>query len=434
MYLPVFLNQLYNRRINYLFLMGTQYDYIFAGGGIAGLTLAYLLCRHHQEVNESKKILILDPKGQAATQSKNICFWADQPVGVPIPLKAVWQNASFGNKQSATNQALGAYTYHCFDSEEYLDHLRDTLTQEMGCVFKEERVIRIKNREVAVEGGMCYQADAYVFDSTPSLENTSPAPPLYQHFVGWEVLFTDQPQIESSSFTLMDFGVSQQQGTAFMYVLPFSEHKVLFEITYMSTRLLSMVAYEEDIRTYLATHFPTSSYQIVKKEQGKIPMWQLSQQADGQQGAIALGTKGGLTKPTTGYTFWKSYQHALHIVACIRAKQPVSPLSTSARFAFYDRLLLHILRHTPSQIPRIMGALFGRNRYERVLRFLDERTSFGQECRIFLTLPWRPFLTALFHEYIAHYVRFEPRNRPKPAPHPTLPSRSSTQMGRMVVE
>ena len=414
--------------------MGTQYDYIFAGGGIAGLTLAYLLCRYHQEVNESKTILILDPKGQSATQSKNICFWTDEPVGVPIPLKATWHNALFGNGTSATTQALGSYSYHCFDSEEYLSHLRKVLTEEMGCVFRAERVVQIRNREVVVERGVRYRAGAHVFDSTPSLENTPFAPPLYQHFVGWEVLFTDQPQIDSSSFTLMDFGVSQQQGTAFMYVLPFSDRKALFEITYMSTHVLSTSAYEEDIRKYLALYFPMSSYQIVKKEQGKIPMWQLPQQVDRQQGVVSLGTKGGLTKPTTGYTFWKSYQHALHIVACIQAQRPISPLPASARFAFYDRLLLHILRHTPTQIPRIMGALFGRNRYEHVLRFLDERTNLWQECRIFLTLPWRPFLTALFHEYIAHYVRFEPRNRPKSAPHPTLPSRSSTQMGRMVVE
>ena len=111
---------------------------------------------------------------------------------------------------------------------------------------------------------------------------------------------------------------------------------------------------------------------------------------------IGIGTAGGLTKPTTGYTVARCVRDAERMMEAYKRTGEFSvPAPPPGRFRWYDKLLLRIIRDEPQEVPRILWTLFSRNPIEKILRFLDEETSITDEVQIFWSLPWRPFLRAI---------------------------------------
>ena len=69
----------------------------------------------------------------------------------------------------------------------------------------------------------------------------------------------------------MDFSIEQNSNTRFMYVLPISPNKALFEYTLFSKNVLTKEEYEFELQKYLALKSITE-YTIIEKEKGIIPM------------------------------------------------------------------------------------------------------------------------------------------------------------------
>jgi lycopene beta-cyclase len=112
---------------------------------------------------------------------------------------------------------------------------------------------------------------------------------------------------------------------------------------------------------------------------------------------VNMGTMGGLTKPSTGYTFTRIHRHCASIVSRLeQGHQPVVEGESQYRFRVYDTMLLYILEHQPAMGKQIFHDLFQRNHYDRVLTFLEEKTHPLQELAIFATLPYAPFLRSIW--------------------------------------
>jgi len=111
-----------------------------------------------------------------------------------------------------------------------------------------------------------------------------------------------------------------------------------------------------------------------------------------------IDTAGGLTKPTTGYTFRNVQIDSQQIVSSLKSGTDLDRKPVKARFRFYDRLLLGIIDQEPHKVKKIMDRLFQRNHFPRILRFLDEESSLLDEIRIFCSIPWVPFLKQLFRK------------------------------------
>jgi Brp/Blh family beta-carotene 15,15'-monooxygenase len=62
-------------------------------------------------------------------------------------------------------------------------------------------------------------------------------------------------------------------------------------------------------------------------------------------------------------------------------------MQRSGRFAFYDRLLLKILESHPNRGKELFERLFQQVSGTRVLRFLEEQTSFIEDISVFMALP-----------------------------------------------
>ncbi len=390
------------------------YDYIFAGGGLSALVLAHLI--KSDKTLAGSTMLIVDPNVDPP-ESKNICFWAERPPDLPLTLKGKWDSLSFGGEKGEKTRSIDPFSYYCFDAASLLTELKKELKAAGGVTFLEDRVVVMDETRVQLRHSpVSYVARQYVFDSLPPV---GVSVSLWQHFLGWEIDIIHNPGFDAQALTLMDFRVDQSKGPAFMYVLPFSPRKALVEITLMSPDVLSVKHYETYITTYLATHFPKLDFTLRHIEQGKIPMQQFSHGA-ASPGQIKLGIKGGMAKPTTGYTFLNSYQQARQIVAQLVTGGSLNSLPTpQKRFEFYDRLLLSIIRRNPRAVKPIMESLFYRNRYSTLLAFLSESTTLLQETGILWSLPWKPFLHALYYEYFGSTPRDEAQSSAdRPVLHP----------------
>jgi Lycopene cyclase protein. len=120
-----------------------------------------------------------------------------------------------------------------------------------------------------------------------------------------------------------------------------------------------------------------------------------------QGNIIYIGTAGGQTKASSGYTFRFIQKHSAAIVeALVKTGQPFPPNTKgSKRFKFYDSTLLHILQHKKLPGDQVFSRMFKKNKPLPVLRFLDNETSLKEELSIISTLPTWPFLKAALHQF-----------------------------------
>lgn len=80
--------------------------------------------------------------------------------------------------------------------------------------------------------------------------------------------------------------------------------KVLVEYTLFSKELLPEQEYEDEIKLYL-NNLGISNYSVMKKEKGNIPMTVFPFWKYNEKRVLHIGTAGGWTKASTGYTFKK---------------------------------------------------------------------------------------------------------------------------------
>ena len=195
----------------------------------------------------------------------------------------------------------------------------------------------------------------------------------------------------------MDFRVGQEHGTSFIYIMPFAENRALVEYTLFSGALLPKEEYDAALRNYITNHLRTSDFSISGHEFGVIPMTNYNFPTH-RGNIINIGTAGGQTKPSSGYTFQFIQKHSARIVEKLAAGQHPTVTENKKRFRFYDSTLLDILTNKTVPGKDIFTTLFKKNKPQQVLRFLDNESTLGDEFRIISSLPTWPFLQAAFKQ------------------------------------
>jgi lycopene beta-cyclase len=191
----------------------------------------------------------------------------------------------------------------------------------------------------------------------------------------------------------MDFTVpSPAAGVAFGYVLPDDTRTGLVEYTEFSRERLPDAAYDEALRRYLAGRWGAAgepgSYEVDDVEDGAIPMTDAVPLRRVGRRIVRLGTAGGATRASTGYTFAAMQRQAAAVAAALLAgRDPLPPPAYPARHRWMDGVLLHALDRGLVDGPALLSRLLLANPPERVLRFLDGRTSLAEEVRIMRATP-----------------------------------------------
>ncbi|MGY0034761.1 lycopene cyclase family protein [Pedobacter sp. NJ-S-72] len=288
---------------------------------------------------------------------------------------------------------IRAIDFYTFADEKLSENTHITTIQ--GNV---ERLYTENEQAYAVIDGEIYSSDYTFSSSIPHIQNKRPERYHYllQHFMGW-IIETENAIFDAECATLMDFRTPQQTGTSFVYVLPLSPKLALVEYTVFSEQELATEDYTTALKQYIQEQLHCDRYTIKEREYGVIPMSDHPVQR--QQGRIIyLGTAGGFTKGSTGYTFRFIQKHTAAIVE--RLKKSGTPIISAIfpkRFKTYDATLLHLLGSGRLSGEEIFSVLFKKNKAQQILKFLDNETTLIEEMHIFKTLNKKQFAIALLN-------------------------------------
>jgi lycopene beta-cyclase len=206
---------------------------------------------------------------------------------------------------------------------------------------------------------------------------------LLQHFLGW-VIQTPEAKFDPRQATLMDFRIPQAGETRFVYVLPFDPHTALVEFTVFSGKLLPREAYKRELESYIANRLQITDYDEQHEEFGVIPMTDAPFPEHSSGRVINIGTAGGRTKPSTGYTFRRIQRHSAQIAQAMKntgAPFFAVPLPNK-RFELFDSTLLNVLDKGRDAGKQVFTDMFSRNPPQRVFKFLDEDTTLAEDLQI----------------------------------------------------
>jgi lycopene beta-cyclase len=362
--------------------------------GCAGLSLAVQLSA--SGLTSGKKILLIDREKKNAN-NRTWCFWETSAGYFEDIVYRSWDKAWFYSKDISKLLQLQPYRYKMIRGIDFYDHCMELIARDPAFELSFEDVRSIYNEEtyaVCEAGGNKYTApilfNSILFEK-PELRHGEYF--LLQHFKGW-VIRTPHPAFTPDQATLMDFRPHQENGTTFIYVMPFSANEALIEYTLFSPALLSGEAYTKGLSTYLNETLGLEKWEVVEEEFGVIPM--TNYRFKRRDGCILnIGTAGGMTKASSGYTFRFIQKDTQEIVAAMLENgNPFVRNSSSGRFRWYDSVLLNILSHGSLKGDHIFAELFQHNAAEKILKFLDNETSVTEELRILSSLPQWPFMKA----------------------------------------
>lgn len=379
-----------------------KYDYIFAGGGLSGLSLLYYILQ--EESLKSKEILVIDCEVKNRND-KTWCFWEKEPAFYEPLIHHSWKKLQFESPTLNNVFKLEKYEYKLIKSIDYYRFITE-IALKHHVQFITEPIISMEDAtsEATVRTSIGeYRAD-YIFNSTglfnPVMDEKNT---LLQHFVGW-FIETDQQKFDPDVGTLMDFTIPQTHGISFMYVLPTGTNKALVEFTLFSERVLKQNEYEIELRKYIEKKLKISQYTVVHNEFGAIPMSKAKFHTKTGKNSriINIGTAGGYTKASTGYTFKFVHKKVSKIARLLGAgKKPILNFTFREHmFHWYDMTLLDVLLRKKLNGERIFTNLFKYNDPESVLAFLTDESGHWEEFKIRNSVPLLPFMSSGIKELL----------------------------------
>ena len=152
-----------------------------------------------------------------------------------------------------------------------------------------------------------------IIDARGPAQDTDSPTGAYQKFLGLELELAggSAPEVP----VLMDATVTQLDGFRFMYVLPWTDKRVLIEDTYYSTNdRLDVATLTSRIFEY-AAHSGLDIRRVLREERGVLPLPTRLQFRPRRSSPIRAGYAGGLFHPTTGYSLPVASRFALHIAS-----------------------------------------------------------------------------------------------------------------------
>lgn len=376
-----------------------KYDFIIAGGGLAGLSLAYYM---NQTVLHEKSILIIDQD----TKTKNDrtwCFWEkDNRSPFDAIIHRQWQKVYFHGTNFSAALNLGDYSYKWLRGIDFYDFVKTDLASNPNIRFVQEHIERIKDTPT---GGFVITTEnqylaEYVFDSTKALKlNLADCHNMLQHFKGWEIV-TNKPVFDPTCPTMMDYRVEQRGvGVRFMYVLPESPTRAMVEYTVFSEKLLSPTEYDAELHKYLKDFLKIENFSIEHEEFGVIPMTDEPILNHEGEHVVRIGTAGGYVKASTGYAFQRTQRFTQALVKnLVTVGKPMSPKKSFKKHFkdWLDSTLLNVLLKNRALGKDVFTALYQKNPTPRLFAFLDEDTTLFEDLRIMSTVPLWAFTKGAF--------------------------------------
>ncbi len=373
----------------------THFDYIIIGAGAAGLMLADAM--GNDGFFDNKSILLLD-KDAKSTNDRTWCFWEKGKGEFDAIVSRTWEYIYFGGQNFSNRFNISPYYYKLIRGIDFYEAYLNRINSYPNITFQQEEVYEIEDAEnitkVITKENVFSALQVFnsIFDYKEIIHQKK-YPVLQQHFIGWFVK-TQKPVFNKDQATFMDFSVPQKGNTRFMYVLPFSENEALVEYTLFSETPLASEEYEIAIKQYLNEKLNCSDFQILEKEKGNIPMTCYDFSQHNTNNVVRIGTAGGWSKASTGYTFYNTGKKTKALINHLKKGRALNSFDKKRKFWYYDLLLLDILFKNNDRGQYVFETLFKNRPPQLIFKFLDEETSFWEDLKIISGCPKKEFIRA----------------------------------------
>ena len=352
-----------------------EFDYIIIGGGCSGLSLAYELEIHEKLKN--KTLAIIEPRPEYK-RDKTWSFWKVVPHNFDDCVKKSWKNFSINVPGKTIHLECKNYPYQSIDSGLFYEKINNKLKENKNIsFFKDISEISTKN--------------SFIFNSVPNIKKNHLN--LWQHFCGVEIR-TKNDFFDEEIFNLMDFDCEQRESVHFFYTLPYSKNKALVETTWLSKMNdNSQKDYNKQIKDYINGHLGIKDYEIIYKEEGAIPLFYPLYEKE--KNKINIGTAGGMTRLSTGYTFLNIQEHSKYLRKQIENISNSKRFEISKKYQFLDDIFLRVLNKNPERMSDIFFKMF-KTPPKTVIKFLSNKSNFLEDLKIIVKMPKWIFIKALF--------------------------------------
>ena len=354
-----------------------EFDYIIIGGGCAGLSLAYELEINNKLID--KTLAIIEPRFEYR-RDKTWSFWKTFNHSFDDCVIKSWNNFSINTSFNSHELRSVKFPYQSIDSGLFYKKINNKLSLN-------------KNIEFHKNINETNTAKSFIFNSVP--EPVANKSKLWQHFQGVEIE-TTKNIFDEEIINLMDFNCEQKKNVHFFYTLPFSKNKALIETTWLSNlNDSSLTDYETQIKNYIESNLGIKNYIIKYKEEGAIPLFYPLYFKENNK--INIGSAGGMTRLSTGYTFLNIQEHSRYISKNIENINKVKNYTIGKKYKFLDQILLKVLKKYPQRMPDIFFKMFNGST-NTVIKFLSNKSNFFEDLLIILKMPKWIFIKALFEK------------------------------------
>ena len=352
-----------------------EFDYIILGGGCSGLSLAYEL-----DVNgklKDKSLAIVENRDEYK-RDKTWSFWKVADHNFDDCVIKSWNNFSINTKSESYEVINRNYPYQTIDS---------------GLFYKKilNQIKKNKNIKFLQNLNQLNLDNSFIFNSIPSKEKYRKN--LWQHFKGIEIE-TPTDCFDDEILNLMDFDCDQRNSVHFFYTLPFKKNKALIETTWLSTMNdKSLNDYDLQLEKYIRETLKIKNYKINYQEEGAIPLFYPKKEKE--KNKINIGSAGGMTRLSTGYTFLNIQDHSKYIVKNIETIKNTKAYHFGKKYELLDSIFLNVLKKHPDKMPNIFLNMF-KAPSKIVIKFLSNKSNIFDDLRIILKMPKWLFIKNIF--------------------------------------
>jgi lycopene beta-cyclase len=375
-----------------------NYDYIIAGMGAAGLSLAMQLKASTVNFN---KILLID-KDLKNKNDRTWCFWSKKNNEWFNPLiYKTWNQFEFKSKAYSSKLTLKPFTYNIIKGIDFYNYCISELKKDARFEFKTEEIISISSEIDAANLKTLtntYTAKHIFNSAIRNFRKSKTDNNLIQHFKGW-LIETKENSFDDDCPVFMDFNTDQKSECRFFYILPFSKTQALIEYTVFSKSTIHNNEYDQNLSRYISDTLKLNDYQIIETEYGEIPMYESEFINTYGNNVTNIGTAGGFSKPSTGYTFYFIQKNTKKIIKSLEKIQSINSFKQSNKYKLYDKVLLDVLSNNKVHSGQLFTSLFKKNKTNALLAFLNEESSMIEDLKILNSVPKLIFLKSMIKKF-----------------------------------
>ncbi|MEV4483038.1 lycopene cyclase family protein [Micromonospora coxensis] len=371
-------------------------DLAVVGGGGAGSLVLAALDRHDLR---GLRVAVVDPVRKRG-QDRTWAFWGTPDAELEPMLSASWRRVEVTTPARRRMLDLAPLRYAMLRSGPLYARAAEA-ERRLGATRIDAAVDALDDDGAGVtvrdgDGAALLRA-RWVLDSRPRPPRRPGRTSWLQHFRGWW-LESATPVFDPDRAVLMDFRTPQPaRGVSFGYVLPVSDRYALVEYTEFSPARIDDAAYDAALRGYAALlGLDLNALTVREVEDGVIPMTDAPFARRPSARVVRLGTAGGATRPSTGFTFSAMRRQAEQVARAVAAgRAPVPRPAYPGRHLWMDAVALRAWDRGAVDGPQFFDRLFDRNPPERVLRFLDGVTGVAEDLAVMRSSPLLPMTSAV---------------------------------------